>query len=106
MENFAEGANIRRQSRINCQRVEPPWHCYGVPRDNAFHRYWDPSEICGFAFNDGMPLLKTQVNCEACSYMRVSSRDALSEINSSCPAGTDFHFVFRDTDLERVDVPA
>src|SRR5262245_743149 len=20
-----------------CQRVEPPWYHYGVPRDNAFH---------------------------------------------------------------------
>jgi hypothetical protein len=29
-EKIAEGANIGRQSRINCQRVE----------DNAFHRYW------------------------------------------------------------------
>ena len=36
----------------------------------------------------------------------VSSHDALSEINSRRFAGTDFHFVFRNTGGERVDVPA
>ena len=38
--------------------------------------------------------------------MRVSSGDALSEINSRRFTGTDFHFVFRNTGGERVDVPA
>src|SRR4029453_13612132 len=37
--------------------------------------------------------------------MRVSSRDALSEINSGCLAGADFLFVFRNAECERVDVP-
>ena len=38
--------------------------------------------------------------------MRVSSRDALSEINSGRLAGADFLLVFRNADGERVDVPA
>ena len=37
--------------------------------------------------------------------MQVSSRDALSEINSDCLAGADFLFVFRNAHCERVDVP-
>ena len=37
--------------------------------------------------------------------MRVSSRDALSEINSGCLVGADFLFVFRNADCERVDIP-
>ncbi len=38
--------------------------------------------------------------------MRISSRDALSEINSRRLAGADFLLVFRNADRERVDVPA
>ena len=38
--------------------------------------------------------------------MRVSSHDALSEINPYRLAGADFLLVFRNPDGERVDVPA
>src|SRR5262249_19035102 len=43
----------------------------------------------GLAIDDGIRCLKTVVNCEACSYVRVSSRDALSEINSRRPTDAD-----------------
>ena len=48
---------------------------------------------------------KWSENCEGFCSMRVSSRDALSKIDSGCLAAADFLFVFRDTHCERVDVP-
>ena|SRR5947208_818017 len=48
---------------------------------------------------------KWSENCDGFCSMRVSSRDALSKIDSGCLAAADFLFVFRDTHCERVDVP-
>jgi hypothetical protein len=66
----------------------------------------DRLDASGLATNDAISCLKKRINCEAFCSVRISSRDALSEIKSRRLAGTDFLFVFRNTDCERVAVPA
>src|SRR5262249_10801847 len=61
---------------------------------------------CSVTSTAGISCLKQRANCELYCSVRISSRDALSEINTRRFAHADFPFVFRNTDCERVDVPA
>ena len=64
------------------------------------------SIFCSPASHDAISCLKTPTNCEAYCSVRVSPRDALSEIKSRRLTLADFPFVLRNTDCQRVDVPA
>jgi hypothetical protein len=70
----------------------------------ALHRY--RIGFCSVTPDRRISCLKEPLNCEPYCSVRVSSRDALSEINTRRFARADFPFVFRNADRERVDVPA
>src|SRR5438094_457954 len=61
------------------------------------------ADVYSLAINDGISCLAKRINCEAYCSVRVSSRDAVSEINSRHFTGADFLFVLWNADCERVD---